>query len=135
MTTAFDQYYLRQASGAGLPVFAGASIQRGHGLGNILNSAFRAFMPALKSAGKALLHQGLQTGAHVLDDVISGQNVEKAAKRRVREGGQQLLHRALEAPSPPKRAKKRGVASKKSQSRPKSRRQRQQQQQPKDIFS
>lgn len=127
MTTAFDQYYLRQATGAGLPVFSGAVLQRGHGLGNILNSAFRAFMPALKTAGKALLHQGLQTGAHVLDDVVAGKNVKTAVKRRAKEGGHKLLHRALDGATPSKKKKKGKASPKTNQSR--------RRRQPKDIFS
>ncbi|KAJ8020741.1 hypothetical protein HOLleu_40415 [Holothuria leucospilota] len=40
----YEQYYLQQV-GNGLPVFHGARVQKGHGLGNILGGLFRSAMP------------------------------------------------------------------------------------------
>ena len=134
----FQNYYARQAHGGGMPVFSGASLQRGHGLGNILSSAFRTMVPVIKSAGKTVAKQGLNTGLAILGDVISGNNVKKATKRRLREGGSQLFKKAktelfskVSPPITPKRKpiKRRGV-SKKSQLRARSRNRKHK----KDIF-
>lgn len=93
----FEEYYRHQALGGGggqYPVFAGARLQHGHGIGNILNSVARIFLPALKSAGKAVLKQGVQTGFDIAGDVLAGQPIKKAAKRRAKQAGSQLLSRA-----------------------------------------
>ena len=75
-------------------MFSGVPIQTGHGLGNVLNSAFRLFLPAIKSAGKAVLREGLATGVNILGDVVRGQNIKRAAKKRLRQGGERLLTKA-----------------------------------------
>jgi len=44
----FDQYYAKQQRGRGdFPVYIGR--QRGHGLGNIIESLWRRILPILKS--------------------------------------------------------------------------------------
>ena len=91
----YEQYYYRQAYGSGIPVFHGIAIQRGHGLGNLLNAGLRMLLPGIKSVGKAVLNQGLSTGANILSDVLGGESVKTAAKRRAVEGGQNLMNRAL----------------------------------------
>lgn len=91
----FHEYYYRQSVGGGLPVFRGLQVQRGHGLGNLVNAAFRMILPGIKSAGKAVLRQGVATGANILSDVISGQSLKQAAKRRALESGETLMNRAL----------------------------------------
>ena len=92
---AYEQYYYRQATGAGLPVFRGVSVQRGHGIGNLLNAAFRAVTPVIKSAGKSILKQGVSTGANILNDVLGGESLKASAKRRAVQGGQTLVNNAL----------------------------------------
>lgn len=111
MVDGFEQYYLRQASGAGIPVFRGIHIQRGSGIGNVLNAAFRMLIPSFKAAGKAVLREGVSTGANILSDVISGQSLKSSAKRRAVQGGQNLMERALEragfaGPPPAKKGRK-----------------------------
>ena len=128
----FENYYMRQAHGNGMPVFSGASLQKGHGIGNILSSAFRTMIPVLKVAGKVVgknvAKQGLHTGVGILSDVLRGQNLKQATKRRLREGGSQLIKKAkaslfsqtpppsLSHPSTQKRIKRRKT-SKRNQSR------------------
>ena len=90
MRNVYEDYYLQQA-GTGLPIFVGARSQRGHGL---LSGLARMVIPLLKSGGKALLKQGVQTGKEILGDVLSGQNIKKAARQRVKQGGQRLLQQA-----------------------------------------
>ena len=137
----FENYYMRQAHGNGMPVFSGLSLQKGHGIGSILSSAFRSMVPVLKSGGKAVAKQALQTGINILGDVVGGESIKKASKRRLKEGGSQLIKRAKtqlysEIPPPPpphyppqKRIKRRGT-SKRKQSRGKSSSKKHQ-----DIFS
>ena len=50
----FKDYYLNQI-GHGMPVFAGTSMQRGHGVGNILRGLLRVALPLVKSVGKSAL--------------------------------------------------------------------------------
>ena len=108
----FEQYYMRQAHGHGFgPSFSAASLQKGHGLGNILSSAFRTMVPVLKSAGKAVARQGLNTGLNILGDVLGGENIKHASKRRLNEGKDNLIKKAKTSlfstlPPPPLQPKK-----------------------------
>ena len=54
----FKDYYLNQI-GHGMPVFAGASMQRGHGVGNILRGLLRVALPLVKSVGKSALKKSI----------------------------------------------------------------------------
>ena len=78
----YNDYYARQAGGA-LPYFAGAQYQRGHGLGSLFGSLLRSAMPLIKRGAVALGKGALKTGVRIAGDVLSGQNVKTAAKRRV----------------------------------------------------
>ena len=125
--TNFEQYYMRQAYGHGFgPSFSAASLQKGHGLGNILSSAFRTMAPVLKSAGKAVAKQGLHTGLNILGDVLGGENIKQASKRRLREGKDRHIKKAKTSlfssrppPSatPPKKTNKNKKHKNKNQSR------------------
>lgn len=90
----YEQYYSSQA-GHGLSVFAGGRHMKGRGLGSFLSGIGRAVAPLLKSGGKALLKQGLQTGMRVAQDVLSGQNFQTAVKQRAQQAGKRLLERAV----------------------------------------
>lgn len=86
----FESYYVNQA-GAGLPVYRGSTVMRGHGIGSFLAGLFRSVFPVLKSAGRAVLTQAANAGANVLHDVVSGQTpLRDSLKRRVEDAGQQL---------------------------------------------
>ena len=78
----YNDYYARQAGGA-LPYFAGAQYQRGHGLGSLFGSLLRSAMPLIKRGSVALGKGALKTGVRIAGDVLSGQNIKTAAKRRV----------------------------------------------------
>lgn len=45
--------------GGNIPVFAGTSYQRGHGLGRIVKAVWREATPILKQAGKRALKSGI----------------------------------------------------------------------------
>ena len=134
----YDDYYLKQV-GSGLPVFVGGKVQRGHGLGNIFSGLARAAMPLLKSGVKALGKQGMKTGLQIAGDVFRGQQPKRAVRRRGKQAGKQLLHKALREiiPLPPgrpqkqqrgikRRAQRRSVSSTRASKRSRSQ---------KDIFS
>ena len=78
----YNDYYARQAGGA-LPYFAGAQYQRGHGLGSLFGGLLRSAMPLIKRGAVALGKGALKTGVRIAGDVLSGQNIKTAAKRRV----------------------------------------------------
>ena len=88
----YDEYYNNQ-SGFGLPVYVGG--MRGKGIGSVLSGLFRAAVPLLKKGGKALLKEGLTSGMQVANDVLAGQNIKTAVKKRVQGGSRRLLKRAI----------------------------------------
>ena len=124
----FEQYYMRQAHGHGFgPAFSAASLQKGHGLGNILSSAFRTLSPVLKSAGKAVARQGLNTGLDILGDVLGGENIKQASKRRLNESKDKLLKKAKTSlfsalPTPPRPTPKKHNKNRKRKNKNHSRR-------------
>ena len=76
-----------------LPVYHGRSIQRGYGLGGIFRGLFRSALPFLKQGAKTVGRQALRSGIDLAQDVLKGQGVKHAAKRRMGELGQRLLSR------------------------------------------
>lgn len=99
----YVNYYLRQAHGlnqhgsGSLSYYSGQRIQRGHGIGNIFSSIFRAirsFFPAVVSTVKSALptvaktvgRHALQTAVNVGTDLLAGKTVEESAKQRASEG-------------------------------------------------
>ena len=89
-TKMYEDYYLNQ-SGQGLPAFAGTRYQRGHGLGNMLRTLARVAVPLLKKGVKTVGKQAWRTGMALAGDLMQGQNVKKAAKRRMSQGLTQLV--------------------------------------------
>ena len=116
----FQDYYVQQL-GHGMPVYTGAVMQKGHGIGNVLKGLFRIATPLIKSIGKTAL---------------------KRAKPVMREVGTWALNKGIDAiagkVSKPKR--RRTVNIPRAQRRPASRRVPQRRvvsrkQLPRDIFS
>ncbi len=91
----YDDYYLRQIGG-GISVYQPYN-QFGYGLGNIFGSLFRRAIPLLKQGANILGKQALTTGGHILDDALSGKNIKKAAKDRLKQGGKDLGRSAVRA--------------------------------------
>jgi len=81
----YEDYYVKQ-SGNGMPVFHGARMQRGHGLGSILSGLFRRAWPVIQSGAKAFGKQFLKTGLQVANDVVEGQTFKESGMKRVPEG-------------------------------------------------
>jgi hypothetical protein len=102
-TDQYVRYYLDQQQGNGMPVLMGSAFQRGYGLrsqvgfgmGGLFKSLIRAVMPMVKSGAKTLGKIALNTGANVLGDVLSGQNVKKAARSRINESANVLKKKAV----------------------------------------
>ena len=83
----YEQYCLDQAKqkGGNLPAFHGARFQRGYGLGSIFRGLFRWAVPLLQQGAKMLGRKALQTGVSVAQDVLAGENVKTATKKRAKQ--------------------------------------------------
>ena len=100
----YNEYYAQQVGGA-LPYFTGSRVQRGHGFGSLLGDLLRTVAPLIKRGALALGNRALKTGTQIAGDVLSGQNIRTAAKRRVKIAGNELLQSLLVTP-PGKRVKR-----------------------------
>ena len=100
----YDDYYAQQVGGA-LPYFAGARVQRGHGFGSLFGGLLRSVAPLIKRGALALRNRALKTGAQIAGDILSGENIRTAAKRRTKTAGRDLLQSLLATP-PGKRVKR-----------------------------
>ena len=100
----YDDYYAQQVGGA-LPYFAGARVQRGHGFGSLFGGLLRSVAPLIKRGALALGNRALKTGAQIAGDILSGENIRTAAKRRTKTAGRDLLQSMLATP-PGKRVKR-----------------------------
>ena len=82
----YDDYYAQQVGGA-LPYFTGSRVQRGHGFGSLFGGLLRTVAPLIKRGALALGNRALKTGAQIAGDVLSGENIRTAAKRRTKTAG------------------------------------------------
>lgn len=90
---AYENYYAGQVGGS-LPVFYGARMQRGHGLGSIFGGLFRSVLPLIKRFAPALGRKALQTGVHIARDVaLEGQPFKQATKTRVLDAVQEGINK------------------------------------------
>ena len=90
----------RQFGRGGITVFRGSPIphvQYGRGFGSLFKSMGRMVTPLIGKAVRYAGKTGLETGIGLLSDVLSGENVKTAAKRRASEAFQQTKQDALEA--------------------------------------
>ena len=100
----FSDYYVKQ-TGQGMAVYSGASMQRGHGIGNILRGLFRIATPLIKTAGKEAFRQskpilkkiGKQVLKRGLDEMTSATSpkIVKMMGKTVRAAALPLLRRSL----------------------------------------
>ena len=107
----YNEYYARQA-GSALPYFAGAQYQQSHGLGSLFGDLLRSAMPLIKRGAVALGKGALKTGVRIADDVMSGQSIKKATKRRVTDAGRSLMRGILAPGVRPRKRIKRAPAKK-----------------------
>ena len=104
----YDDYYAQQVGGA----LAGARVQRGHGFGSLFAGLLRSVAPLIKRGALALGNRALKTGAQIAGDVLSGENIRTAAKRRTNTAGRDLLQSLLTTSSPPGKRVKRAAPKK-----------------------
>ena len=90
----YEDFYCNQG-GHGLPVFIGGRNQGGYGIGSFFNGLGRMVLPWLKTGGKALLKEGLNTGLQVANDALSGRNVGESFREHSKEAGKRLLQGAV----------------------------------------
>ncbi|GIY56170.1 uncharacterized protein CDAR_283341 [Caerostris darwini] len=90
----FEELYTNQ-SGSGIPHYEGISFQRGYGLGGVFRRLFRAALPFLVRGGKVVGKEAPVTGTKVINGVLSGKDLETAAKSRSKEAGKSLVHKAI----------------------------------------
>ena len=101
---ALDQYYARQTgNGSNEKFYRGPVYQRGHGLGGLFGSIFRAAVPvfrstvapALKKGAKALAREALTTGVNVAGDVLRGSNVKESFQQRLPAAANRIRKKGL----------------------------------------
>jgi hypothetical protein len=95
---AFENYYANQC-GHGLPVFYGARMQRGHGIGSIFGGLFRTIFPIIKRVAPVIGRKALETGMQIAGDVAAGQSIKEAAKTRVVEAIEKGINKLAGGPS------------------------------------
>ena len=125
-----NQYYAEQA--AGMPYFAGPTVQHGHGLGGIFRSIFRAVAPVFRKAAPVVKQfaktagtEAAKTGAAVLSDYVQGMKVSDSLAIRSKQAADRLIERGVDE------------LTSLTKSRPKTRKsiKRKRRNQKKDIFS
>ena len=96
----YDDYFTIQVGGA-LPYFTGARVQRGHGFVSLFSGLLRSVAPQINRGALALGKRALTTGAQIAGDVMTGQHIKKATKRRATAAGRALVSSLLATPPPP----------------------------------
>ena len=86
MADPYMSYYPQQA-GHGMPVFMGSRTQKGHGLGSILGGLVKMVAPLAKQALPVIKRQAARTASTIVGDIVRGQPIKKAVKRRAVEAG------------------------------------------------
>ena len=92
--------------------FQGARYQRGSGLGSVLGGLVRSAVPMIKPVLKTMGREALKGGVNVLNDVLRGDNLQRAAKRRLLEGSGRVLKMARGRVAPTTTTKKKKPAIK-----------------------
>lgn len=65
--------------GGSMPVFRGARMQRGYGLGGILKGLFKSALPIFKQSGKVIGKRALQSGINIAQYVMKGNRLGSAS--------------------------------------------------------
>lgn len=96
--------------------------QRGQGAGKVLSSIWRFLQPKLKSAGKALGKEGIDTGLRAVSAIAMGEKTKDVLKREAKEGARHLLRKASEKlvqkGSGPRRKRKRSLVGRRFTKKP-----------------
>lgn len=100
---------LNSQRGRGL-YFEGMPYQRGYGIqrgGGFFRSILRYLMPSLKSAGKALVSEGLSTGSRILGDLSEGKDLKESIVQEGKQGVKNLAEKTYKRMYGGKRSLKR----------------------------
>lgn len=120
----YTDYYSQQ-SGSGLNPYAGARMQRGHGLGSVLSGLFRSAVPLLRRGlawfGRKALDTGATIAGNVAKDVGEGKSFKDAAKSRVIETINEYVPGAIPQTGSGRRRKRRSSRVRRSGKRTKKR--------------
>lgn len=85
----YNSYYTSQAKNEYLPVFQGATFQRGSGFGDVFRNFFRWIMPIVKKNASPILKnigkEAINTVTKIANDTIEGKNISESASERVNE--------------------------------------------------
>ena len=85
-----------------------ALVSRGvHGFGSLFSGLLRSVSPLIRLGAVAMGKRALTTGAQIASDVVAGQNVKKAAKRKATAAGRDLMEGLLNTTPPPGKRVKR----------------------------
>ena len=88
-------YYYHHQHGSGLPVFRGGVMQKGYGLGGLFKGMLRTVTPHLKRGLAEVGKQVLKNGVRVMEDVAKGENFKSAAKKRAKEGVDDVINSVI----------------------------------------
>ncbi|GIX66914.1 uncharacterized protein CDAR_552701 [Caerostris darwini] len=89
----FEEHHTNQ-SGSGIPHYEGISFQRVYGLGGVFRRLIRGALPFLVRDGKVVVKEALVSGTKVIN-ILSGKDLETAAKSRGKEAGKSLARKAI----------------------------------------
>ena len=84
----YEEYYLNQAKdiGGNLRAFHGARFERGYGLGSVFKGLFRLGAPSTFNRKlKCLVKKLFKRHVQVAQDVLAGENVKTATKKRAKQ--------------------------------------------------
>ena len=90
-------------TGGSIPVFRGARMQRGYGLGGMLKGLFKSAMPIFKQGGKLIGKRALQSGINIAQNVMKGNRLGDASTAELKRITNQI--------KPPIRSKKKKVST------------------------
>ena len=85
---------MRQQGGQ-MPVYHGASFQRGYGLGSFFQSLSRRALPFLQKGAQTLGRAAFNTGVNIAHDVLRGNNVKESTRSRLQQTAKNLKEQAL----------------------------------------
>ena len=88
-------HIFHRQTGSGIPVFKGAVIQRGHGLGSLVKGLFKSAAPLLKKGALALGKEAMNTGFNVVQDALNGESLKTAVRKNASRAGKRLVNRAV----------------------------------------
>jgi hypothetical protein len=95
---AWQSFFLSQQHGGAIPGFEGMRYQRGSGLGSLFRGFLRMILPAAKTLGKsavkAIGREALSSGSELAGDVLRGEDIKVALKKRGRNAAGNLLTKA-----------------------------------------